>query len=214
MAFHSSISGLDGFAIRLGRRIAEGLNLDAEFVSTQRLSRVDDLLAGEFDLLMTAPPATMPLAREALLTNPIGRASLVAVADASLPMDGLTQLRGHHVAALDGRFLAIVDSNLPPGERQTMAFRNLEEIATALAEGHCDVAVVPDYMAPLLIVRLPWMSLRLRIADYFLTCLLRFGEHDLLRAVNSQLFILRQEQELATLHEVFFGRPLPPLGFL
>ena len=89
-----------------------------------------------------------------------------------------------------------------------MTYHSWQAAAEALARDGKEAVIVPTYHAREIQRVVPQATIRFTLGEFWHCGLLRMGEHDLLRAVNVLLFLLRQEGELPALHRAFFDLDL------
>lgn len=207
-ATRAADGGLRGYLPELGRRIAQGLGVRAEFVAVPRGDMLGLSLQGRFDLGLGGAIASTWLALSALLSDPIMRFQLVVLTPRDLPVSGMADLRAWRVGILDGRSFAEALREAGVEEERTVIYRGWQAAAEALARGGREAVVVPNYHAQEIQRAVPQATSRFTLGEFWHCGMLRMGEHDLLRAVNVLLFLLRQEGELPALHRVFFDLDL------
>ncbi|UPY37049.1 transporter substrate-binding domain-containing protein [Sediminicoccus sp. KRV36] len=197
-----------GYLPALGRRIASGLGVRAEFVQVPRGEMLDLLVAGRFDLALGGVIAGARAALRSLLSDPIMYFQLLALTPQELVVRGPMDLRGLRIAVLEGRSFAAAIRQAGVVEAGIATVPSWEKAAQALALGEIQVAIVPDHHAVEIQRAAPTMTPRFALGEFRHCCHLNNGEHDLLRALNVLLYLLRQEGELPELHRAFFGRDI------
>ena len=199
---------LRGYLPQLGRRIAEGLGLRAEFIAVPRGDMLGVSQQGRFDLGLGGAIASTWLAMSALLSDPIMRFQLVVLTPREQPVSGMAELRTWRVGILEGRSFAETLREAGVEEQRTVTYPSWQASAEALARGAKEAAIVPTYHAREIQRLVPQATTRFTLGEFWHCAILRPGEHDLVRAVNVLLYLLRQEGELPALHRAFFDTDL------
>ena len=109
----------------------------------------------------------------------------------------------------------IVAQSVPPAAR-LVTFQTQGETAAALLANQAEAVVIARQGARDLLTRNPnsGMAYKFTLGSRWLGAAIRFGEHDLLRAVNLLLFTMREDGRLAAIPEKYGHRlpgPLPVL---
>ncbi len=198
-----------GMAPQVGELIAEGLGVTLDLVPTTAASGVDDLRAGRFDLLLNAPPLSIEVARQILYADPYAALDLVLVAPRLLPLASLAALRGRRVAVQAGRAQYLLPSRVPVDQMDVLPLPDLRALAGALLDRGAQAAIVTSPIATRIVALHPALEVKLSLGTVWLAPACRFGDHDLLRTVNTLLYIARQDGTLQQLHQAFYERPLP-----
>lgn len=199
---------LRGYLPELASRIATGLGVQSEVVPVPRGEMLSLLLQGAFELGLGGAIASTTVALTALLTTPIMQFQLVVLTPRERIVSGVAELSGLRVGVLEGRSFAeaLREAGLPAERIVTHA--RWEAAAEALLAGRADAVIVPGYHAREILRVAPGVRLRFTLDEFWHCGVVRMGEHDLLRAIDVLLHLLRQEGELPALHRDYFGREL------
>lgn len=208
-AHDGATTGPGGLAVEVGEFIADGLGVTLDLVRTTATTAVADLRAGHFDLLLNAPPLTIEAAREMLYADPYAALDLVAIAPRPLQLRSIAALRGRRVAAQAGHALHLLPSRVPVDRMEVIALPDLPALAAALADRRAEAAIVTSPIASAMVAMHPALEVKLTLGTVWVAPACRFGDHDLLQAVNTMLYIARQEGTLQALHQAAYDRPLP-----
>ncbi|WP_439552794.1 substrate-binding periplasmic protein [Falsiroseomonas sp.] len=208
-AHDGATTGPGGLAVEVGEFIADGLGVTLDLVRTTATTAVADLCAGHFDLLLNAPPLTIEAAREMLYADPYAALDLVAIAPRPLQLRSIAALRGRRVAAQAGHALHLLPSRVPVDRMEVIALPDLPALAAALADRRSEAAIVTSPIASAMVAMHPALEVKLTLGTVWVAPACRFGDHDLLQAVNTMLYIARQEGTLQALHQAAYDRPLP-----
>ena len=213
-AFRDPFGIPDGVAVRIGQLLADGLDVDLALVETDSLHCVKDLRQGRFDVLLNAPPLMIEVARELLYADPYAHMDLAVVARVDTPLHSVAGLRGQRLGIQAGPTERLAPSRLPPNIPVTIRpLANAEAMVTALRLGVVEALAVTSATADRLVAPRREMEIKFILGDLWVGPACRFGEHDLLRAVNTIFHVARQEGLLQGLHQEFYNRPLPQPPF-
>lgn len=207
-ASRAADGSLRGYLPQLGSRIAAGLGVRPDFVPVPRGDMLGLLLQGAFDLGLGGAIASTHVALTALLTTPVMQFQLVVLTHRNLVIRGMSELLGRPVGVVEGRSFAAAlrEAGLEP--RRIVTHANWEGAAGALLRREEDALIVPAYHVPEIQRVAPEATARFTLGDFWHCGVVRFGEHDLLRAIDVLLYLLRHEGELPGLHRAFFDREL------
>ncbi len=203
---------LRGYLPELGRRIAAGLGVGAEFVPVSRGDMLGLLLQGQFDVGLGGAIASTWLAQNLLLSEPIMQFQLVVLTPRNRVVSGMTELRDMRVGVLEGHGFVEALREAGLEEARIVTHATWQEAAAALTQGAQQAVILPTHHARAITHVAPQVTPRFGLGEFWHCALLRLGEHDLLRALDVLLYLLRQEGELPALHRAFFDRHLNARG--
>jgi polar amino acid transport system substrate-binding protein len=200
---------LDGFLIALGQGLAQGLGVLPVFIETPVNERMGELRDSRFDLLLSSPPMGPGALRLAMFTTAVARLEWRVLLPADLSRQGLGGVRGLRLAVPAGLTRHWVAAQLSWTGAELHPVPHWQTAQAAILAGICQGAVVTDLMAARMGRFLPGVAEGLTLGASLLAPSLRWGEHDLLRAVEMQLHLLRQRGILNILSQHYLGRPAP-----
>jgi len=203
--------GMDGSEVTLARRLAADLGLRPILVPLAFSERLPALLEDRVDVLCATMVVLPPRLRQIAFAHPHGSFGVVVVTRRGQAIGALHDLAGRRVAALTGG--AAGDSifrELPPGA-SLLPVQRFDEAFRALEENRVEAVAVPEFIYRRRLIEEPGTALEsaFRAADFAYALAVRHGEHDLLRAINTCVFLWEQEGMLFDLHETFMGGPQP-----
>lgn len=144
-----------GYDIDVAQVLAGYLGVKAELIPLPPPARINALLDGKVDFLVATLAPTPERAKLVLFTEPYNAFRMVAVANASLPLAGLDELRGKRVSLNQGSSQEsyLLKTNLAGMQLQrylddTLAFQ-------AVVANQVDVVVLPETVAREAILRHP-----------------------------------------------------------
>jgi polar amino acid transport system substrate-binding protein len=197
-----------GYLPELGRRIASGLGVRAEFIAVPRGGMLGLVMSDRFDLGLGGAIASTWVALTALLSDPIMEFQLVAMTRQDLDVRVMADLRGLRVAVIEGRSFAEAVREAGVDKESLVTASNWESAAEALIGGQHQAIIVPSYHATEIQEVAPQITQRFTLGNFAHCGVIRMGQHDLLRALNILFYLMRQEGEMEALHQAFFGRGL------
>lgn len=200
---------LDGYLIALGQGLAQGLGLRPAFVESVAGQRLASLRAGAFDLLLSSPPLGWEALRLAMFTAPYARLDWRVLLPESLAQAGPPGLRGLRLAAPAGLTTLWIQRQLAWAGVELLPVAHWQTAQAAIQAGVAQGAVASELMAGRLKARLPGLAEGPALESALVAAALRWGEHDLLQAVEAQLRLMRQRGVLDILSRHFLGRPAP-----
>lgn len=201
-----------GFDVAIGRILAEGLGVRPVFHDVPPSERIGRLRAGEGDISANVAVST-EAARLVLLTSPVARADIVLASSVRHVMRRPAELDGHAVGILGGAGLeGSVAETLPAGTR-LLVYDTRVALAAACEQGLVEAVVLRRPVMTRFLTDYPRLGLthRFILTRRWMSVGVRFGEHDLLRSLNSLIFLARTGGRLAALSEIILSTPQPDL---
>jgi polar amino acid transport system substrate-binding protein len=201
-----------GFDVAIGRILAEGLGVRPVFHDVPPSQRLARLRAGEGDITANVT-VTVEDARQVLLTSPVTRADIVLASLIRHTMRRPAELAGHSVGVLGGAGLEGAVAETLPAETRMLVYDTRAALAAATEQGLVEAVVLRRPVMTRFLADFPRLGLthRFILTRRMMSVGLRFGEHDLLRALNSLIFLARTGGRLAALSEVMLATPQPDL---
>lgn len=206
------MGGPAGFDVAIGRILAEGLGVRPVFHDVPPSERIGRLRAGEGDISANVT-VTAADARLVLLTSPVTRADIVLASAVRHVMRRPADLDGHAVGVLGGAGLeGAVAETLPTGTR-LLVYDSRADLAVAAEQGLIEAVVLRRPVMTRFLTDYARLGLthRFTLTRRWMSVGLRFGEHDLLRTLNSLIFLARTGGRLAALSDIILGTPQPDL---
>lgn len=201
-----------GFDVATGQLLAEGLGVRPVFhdvLPSQRLAR---LRAGQGDVTANIT-VTAEDARQVLLTSPVTRADIVLASLVRHTLRRPIDLQGHTVGVLGGAGLEGAVGETLPRDTQMLVYDTRRDLAAAVEQGAIEAVILRRPVMWRFLADFPRLGLTQRfiLTRRLMSVGLRFGEHDLLRTLNSLIFLARTSGRLAALSEVILATPQPDL---
>ncbi|UPY37050.1 transporter substrate-binding domain-containing protein [Sediminicoccus sp. KRV36] len=201
----------DGSEVALARLLAQDMGLRLQLIRLQGHERVAALLEDRCDVLAAALPLIGSTWQRVAFTAPHGRVSVVLAAPSRLRLNSMDDLAGKRVAMPAGTFAAdVAHARLPPGSIALFT-PSLARTLESLLLGEADVAVTYDWqLRDLRLVRADldiMPQLTLQSWNYGLAT--QLGQPDLMRFLNTLLFLRAADGSLAEIYARYFGALIP-----
>lgn len=204
----------DPFHAALAARLAGSLGLRHSFeppapvfVTMQRLQQgLVDVALGVMLNRLTA--------RQVMFTPPYAELETVILSAQPARRRQLADWRGLRLGLQEGFVPHLENLGFALDDVRPQHFASLAALEAALVAGALDGAITTNITARNLMARHPAQGLRIRTAltSHLHGAGMRFGEHELLRAISATLREARGSGTLATLFERHAGARLPPVN--
>lgn len=196
----------DGSEVAIARLLARDMNVRLQVVRLPAAERVAALLADRVDLLAGLPIMPANLQRIAFAAAH-DRIAYILVARRDPAINHLQDLAGKRVAMPAGTFAAqSLHDHLPP-EATTIFTENAADTLKALLSGDADAAVAHDFeLRDLQIARedMDFIA-HMTISTWRMGLSTRLGEPDLLRFLNTFLYLRTRDGSIAEIQSRYFG---------
>lgn len=202
----------NGFDVAIGRLLAEGLGVTPVFQDVLPGERLPRLLAGEADVAGNVA-VSMENARRVLLTTPISRADIVLAASVRHTLRRPMDLEDHPVGMLAGAGLESAAQETLPTTARLLVYESRAALAAAVEQRLVHAIVLRRPVMQRFLADFPRLGLthRFVLTRRWTSVGVRFGEHDLLRALNSLIFIAGTGGRVSALSQEILGTPLAEL---
>jgi polar amino acid transport system substrate-binding protein len=201
----------DGSEVALARLLAGDMGVHLVFVRLGHQEVLRTLLEDRCDVLATALPIVGATLARVAFAAPHGRTGVVFAASSNLRLASLGDLAGKRIAMPAGSFAAeIAHPLLPPGATALFTPSPARALESLLL-GEVDVAVTYDWqLRDLSLARADLDILpRLDVASWNYGLAAQLGQPDLMRFLNTFLFLRGADGSLADIHARYFAAPLP-----
>jgi len=208
LGYRDSSGAPNGFYVAIGRLLAEGLGVTPVFQDALPGERLARLLAGEADVAGDVALSTEN-ARRVLLTTPISRADIVLAASVRHMLRRPMDLEDHPVGMLAGAGLEGVAQETLPASTRLLIYETTTALAAAAEQRLVHAVMLRRPVMQRFLLDFPRLGLthRLVLTRRWTSLGVPFGEHDLLRALNSLIFIARAGGRISALSEAILGTP-------
>lgn len=203
----------DPYNAAVAALVAEELGLGCEVIVQTSAGMLPALLSGDADFALPTLLTRLNASR-VMLSHP--HAILDAVILSALPrrLRGPEALAGLRVGLLEDHAVAFGNDAGLPDHALVSRLADLPRLEDALLARDIEAALLPAPQARALVARNPGSGLSARFAlrPFTYAAAVRFGDHDLLRAVNACLAEALHDGTLAALFRRETGLSLPPLA--
>lgn len=200
---------LDGYLIALGQGLAQGLGVRPVFVETVAGRRVADLRASRCDVLLSSPPLGPGALRLAMFTSPYASLEWRVLVPEEAARTGLAGVREMRLSVPAGLTRSWIAEQLAWTGAELVPVERWQDAVTAYQARRIDGAVMTDLMALRFVEVVPELAAGPSLANSLMGAGVRWGEHDLLQAIEMQLDLLRQRGILDILARHYSGRAAP-----
>lgn len=205
---------LSGMEVETARDIARSLGVEAELVPMAFSQRFPMVAGGSVDIGCALMLITPPRLRQVAFAAPHGEFSTVLATTRHLDVTSLAELSGRRILALSNDMLGD-DPGLPPDAEIHIIPSYDRAIAMLHAEEAAAVVVGLTTFRRLALAH-PEEEMRILapLGEFRYAVAAPLGEPDLLRFLNTWVFLRDEDGTLATLYETFFGGPRPVVARL
>lgn len=203
---------LEGFDVDVGRRIAEALGVDAEFVTTEAAQRVPFLVSGRIDLALGAMTRTPERAKLIAFTVPLHSESMGVITTDKIGADSWQDLNREDVTLVNMRgnlSVQLLKDKLP--KPKVLLVDGNADTIRAIAQGRADALVenVDFFMS----FTKNFRAVKWRVLDdpiFVSYCGIGVGKahKDLREYLNILLFDMHTSGEIDALWQQWYGAPM------
>jgi polar amino acid transport system substrate-binding protein len=208
---YGDLGAPDGAEVALARLLAADLGVRLRLVPLRAEDRVPALLSGRVDALVAALPITpMTLQRVAFAASH-GAVTVALAAREGENIRRIEDLLGKRIAVPVGTIASETVLERFGGGAEVVMFADTAAGLDALFAGQVDAAMTYDWELRNILLTQPGGEL-VRAADLITwrhAIAVRQGEHDLLRFINTFLFLRSADGSLGEIHQHYFSAPLP-----
>lgn len=210
--FRNASGDPEGIDVAIARLIARGLQVEPVMSEVPTARRLDVLLAGEVHVAINIS-ITAGRARRVLFTTPYIQGDVGLGAPASLALRRPADMAGLRFAANAASESEVLAQSFLPAGAHLISYPTPDQACEALLRGEVEGIVAPRATVRDLIARHPdaQIEYKFTFAMRWRSAAVNFGEHDLLRTLNTVFFQAREEGLLTAIHEHFTGQPSGPL---
>jgi polar amino acid transport system substrate-binding protein len=205
-----------GYDIDVAKLLAKDMGVELEMVLVTGPNRIPFLLTNRVDLIIATLGITPQRALTIAFSNPYMAFTSVLMGPKSVNAKSLAETKGLKIGVTRGNFQDDFITKNAPKEAQILRFEDDATTIGALVSGQVDLLGFGDLVTNDVIKKNPDKTLENK---FVLTSTpagitLRHGEPDLLRWVNTFVYVHRNDGELSKLHQKWLGVPIADLpGF-
>lgn len=203
---------LEGFDIDIGRRIADELGVDVEFVTTETAQRVPFLISNRIDIALGAMTRTPERAKVISFTVPLHSESMGVITTDKLDVQTWEDLNDENITLVNMRgnlSVSILEEKLP--KPKVLLVDGNADTIRAIAQGRADALVENvDFFMNFLknYRRVNWRVLDDPIFVAWCTIGVSKGNDELRDFLNILLYDLHSSGEIDALWQKWYGSPM------
>ena len=203
----------DGSEIATSRQLAKDLGVELELVQVTAPQRIPALLAGRADVAISSLSITMARAQTVAFANPHGALSIVITGPERTQIRGPADLAGKRIGITRA---TLEEATVPPSAPQGTNIVFFDEHAAtiqAMLSGQIDAAGMAAFAAQSVAERNPSAGIEVKftVKTAYYAAAVRPGDHDLLRFINTWVFLRTQDGTLGQIYEQHTKVKLVPL---
>jgi polar amino acid transport system substrate-binding protein len=203
----------DGSEIATARQLAKDLGVELELVQVTAPNRIPALLAGRADVAISSLSITLERAKTVAFANPHGALSIVITAPQGVAIKSAADLVGKKIAITRATLEeATVPKSAPQGAN-IVFFDDIAATIQALISGQVDAAGMSSFAAKSVADRNPDAKLESKytVTTAYYAAAVRPADLDLLRWIDTWVFINTRNGVLADIYKKYTGVDLAPL---
>lgn len=202
-----------GADIDSAKLLAKDLGVEIELVPVTAPNRIPYLLTRKVDLIVSTFSITAERAKTIAFTNPYGSIRVSLFAPRDIKLTAAADLAGRRVGVTRGSTAEQALTRMAPKEAQIVRYDDDGTTTTAFASGQVEIIALADIGGEIIAKQHPARNFerKLKIDETFYAIGLRRGDPDLLRWLNTWIFLNRTNGKLGAIHQAYFNEPLPDL---
>lgn len=203
----------DGSEIATSRQLAKDLGVELELVQVTGPNRIPALLSGRADLAISSLSITFERAKTVMFASPHGALSIVIGAPKGTAIKGPADLAGKRIGLTRATLEEAETPKIAPPGTNLVYFDEAAATIQALLSGQVDAIGMSAFAVKSIADRNPDKQIepKFTIRTAYYAIAVRPGEFDLLRWVNTWVFLNKQNGVLAQIYEKHTGVKLPEL---
>ena len=205
---------MEGSAVESAQLLAKDLGVELEIVQTNGQGRIPALLSGKADLVMATFSITPERAKSVSFSNPYGVIHSVLLAPQATAIHGPADLVGKKIGVTRGTTQEPAIAATAPQGTQIVRLDDDATSLAALASGQIDGLATVDNRALVLNKRFPDKHFEVKYdvePQLYYAIGMRRGDPDLLRWVNTWVFVNLHNGKLGKIYQAWLQAPLPEL---
>ena len=203
----------DGSEIATARQLAKDLGVELELVQVTSPQRIPALLAGRADVAISSLSITIDRAKTVAFANPHGALSIVIAAPDSVAIKGPADLAGKRIGITRATLEEATVPGIAPKDAKIVFFDDIAATIQALLSGQVDAAGFSAFAAGSVAERNPDKKIesKFTVKTAFYAAAVRQSDPELLRFLNTWVFLRTQDGTLAQIYEKHTNVKLVPL---
>jgi len=205
---------IEGSDVESAQLLAKDLGVELEIVQTNGQGRIPTLLSGKADLVMATFSITPERAKSVAFSNPYGVIHSVLLAPQATAIHGPADLVGKKIGVTRGTTQEPAIVATAPAGTQIVRLDDDATSLAALASGQIDGLATVDNRALVLNKRFPDKHFEVKYdvePQLYYAIGMRRNYPDLLRWVNTWVFVNLHNNKLGKIYQKWLQAPLPDL---
>ena len=205
-----------GLEVAANRQLAKDLGVAADFVQVTGPTRIPALLAGRADIVIASLSITFARAKTVAFASPHGALTIVITAPVATHITGPADLAGKRIGLTRGTLEEATVPPIAPKSATIVFFDDISATIQALLNGQINAAGMSGFAAKTIADRNPGAHLenKFTVTTAYYAAAVRPGDWELLKWVNTWVFLNKQNGVLAGIYKQYTGLALPPLPAL
>lgn len=203
----------DGSEIATARQLAKDLGVELDLVQVTSPQRIPALLAGRADVAISSLSITVDRAKTVAFANPHGALSIVIAAPEAQQIKSAADPAGKRVGITRATLEEAEVPKVASKEAKIVFFDDIAATIQALLSGQVDAVGMSAFAAKSIAERNPDRKIesKFTVKTAYYAAAVRPGENELLRFLNTWVFLRSQDGTLAEIYEKYTGVKLVPL---
>lgn len=201
-----------GFDPAFAKLMADRLGVKLQIERVSSPTRIQYIVTGRADVVVSTLSITAERAKQVWFTIPYARNPLILVAPRARPWSSFADLKGLRVAVPRGSPQDITVTREAPGAT-LLRFEDDASAQQALLTGQADLLGSGITVPPVLNRMNPGQDYeqKIELVRLYMGMAVRRGNTDLLRWLNTFIFLAKESGELAKMHQEYLNVPLGEL---
>jgi polar amino acid transport system substrate-binding protein len=203
----------DGMEIATARQLAKDLGVELELVQVPATGRIPALLAGRADVALSSLSITTDRAKTVAFASPHGALTIVITAPAGTKIASAADLAGKRIALTRATLEEATVPKIAPKGAEFVYFNDIDATIQALLSGQVDAAGMSGFAAKSIADRNPEAKLesKFTVTTAYYAAAVKPGDWDLLRWIDTWVFLNKNNGVLAEIYKKYTGLDLPAL---
>ncbi len=206
----------DGSEVATAKQLAKDLGVELELVQVPATGRIPSLLAGRADVTLSSISVTLDRAKAVMYANPTGALTIVIFGPQSVTIKTPADLVGKRIGITRATLEEATVPKMAPAGTNIVWFDEIAATIQALTSGQVDAISMSGFAAKAVIDGNPDKKIenKLLVTTAYYGPVVRPGDFELLKWINTWVFINKGNGVLADIYKKYTGLDLPPLPTL
>jgi len=203
----------DGSEVATAKQLAKDLGVELDLIQVPATGRIPALLSGRADVTLSSISITLERAKAVMFANPSGALSITIFGPQSVNIKTPADLVGKRIGITRATLEeATVPKMAPPGTN-IVWFDEISATIQALLSGQVDAASMSGFAEKTVSDANPdkQFETKLLVTTAYYAAAVRPGDIELLRWIDTWIFLNTQNGVLAAIYKKYTGLELPPL---